>query len=378
MNLQLSEDQILIQRSVQDYFARAHDFDGYLKALEGGQPSGTPAWHDMTEMGWLGMLVPEDAGGMGFGPQEAMLVMEGVGNALLLEPLLPTSVLCAPLLARSGATDLAATVLDSCLQGREVLTLAWEETSTSWQDPWRIDARVSGDGPAVSLTGRKRLAAHGSLATWLLVSARDPQGSPSLWLVDRKNAGVAVTPVRMVDGSHAADIEFEQVRLAAGNLIATGHAAELALRSSLFRGLAATCAVALGAMEAVLRITRQYLHERRQFGRPLADFQALQHRFADMSIAAERARSMTCLAAIRADAAAAGDVSAQRDLSMAKFVVGESSRLVGGQGIQLHGGMGMAYEYPVGHYYRRMLALEPCFGSSNEHLVFLSDTLLAH
>src|SRR5690625_1954091 len=104
-------------------------------------------------------------------------------------------------------------------------------------------------------------------------------------------------------------------------------------------------------MDRVLDLSRQYLHDRKQFGKRLAAQQVLQHRFVDMQIAPERARSIAILAAIQADKAAAGDLEAQRDMSLAKYIIGQSARFVGGQGIQVHGGRGMAYEYPIGHYY---------------------------
>ncbi|EKD98498.1 MAG: acyl-CoA dehydrogenase, middle protein [uncultured bacterium] len=376
MNLQLSEDQKLIQASVQDYFERAQDFGVYLSQSDGSKPLHPDIWNELRDMGWLGILVPESAGGLGLGPQELMLVMEGVGESLLLEPLLST-VICTPVLAKS-TSDMARSVLESTLAGKEVLALAWDEQDSSLVSPWALQATVASKDCGWRLSGKKRLVADASAATWLLVSALDADGQKGLWLVPISAPGVNVADVRMVDGRRHADVDFQSVALHEGSRILSGHAAEVALQTALYRGLAAICSQALGSMQRVLQITRTYLLERQQFGRPLADFQVLRHRIADMAMTVQRAKSMTYLAAIRADEAAHGDTNALRDLCMAKFLIGRCGREVGSQGIQLHGGMGMALEYPVGHYYRSLLAVDAAFGSSDEHLSYLADTLVSH
>lgn len=375
MNLQLSEDQKLIEASVQDYFTRARDFSAYLAQFEAGsrQPG---AWNELRDMGWLGILVPEDAGGLGLGPQELMLVMEGVGASLLLEPLL-SAVLCSALLAQSPSSE-AQAVLASTMAGKALLALAWDEQGTSLVSPWAVQTTAAPQDGAWLLSGKKRLVADAHAASWLVVSALDADGQQALWLVPATAPGVRTVDVRMVDGRRHADVELQSVRLQHSSRILGGPTAQTALHTALYRGLAATCAQALGAMQRVLQMTRTYLRERQQFGRPLADFQVLRHRIADMAMAVQRAKSMSYLAAIRADEAAHGDASAVRDLCMAKFLVGRCGRELGSQGIQLHGGMGMALEYPVGHYYRSLLAVDAAFGSSDEHLSFLADTLVSH
>ncbi|MDT4830450.1 Acryloyl-CoA reductase (NADH) [compost metagenome] len=193
--------------------------------------------------------------------------------------------------------------------------------------------------------------------------------------MDGAAEGLVRSGAPLADGTRSADIAFQDTPATA--CLASGPAAEALLLRAVYRGLAATCAAALGAMERALEICRDYLHERSQFGKPLAALQVLQHRYVDMLIAAERARSMTLLAALRADQAAAGDAEARRDLSLAKLTVGRSARHVGGQAIQLHGGMGMAYEYPIGHYYRKLLCCDAAFGSQDDHLALLAEGLAA-
>ncbi|WP_267132723.1 acyl-CoA dehydrogenase family protein, partial [Achromobacter denitrificans] len=222
--------------------------------------------------------------------------------------------------------------------------------------------------------GRKTLVDNGAQADWLVVTARGEAGL-ALLLVQGGADGLTRSGAPLADGTRSADLVFQDTPAAA--CLASGRQAEILLLRAVYRGLAASCAAALGAMERSLEICREYLHERSQFGKPLAALPVLQHRYVDMLIAAERARSMTLLAALRADEAAAGDAEARRDLSLAKLTVGRSARHVGGQAIQVHGGMGMAYEYPIGHYYRKLLCCDTAFGSQDDHLALLSESLAA-
>ncbi|MNX38985.1 Acryloyl-CoA reductase (NADH) [compost metagenome] len=372
MNLNLSDEQEMIRASVFDYFSSAYGFDRHLERL--GQPGRcAAAWQAMGELGWLGLTVPQEDGGLGLGAQEAMLLMEGAGAALNTEPLLASAILAAPLLAGSAAGSPAAQALQAAIAGQVSLALAWTESDRGFA-PLQIKARAEHDGQAWRLSGRKVLVDNGADADWLVVAARGEAGL-ALFLVEAGGDGVTRAGAPMADGSRSADIVFDNALATA--CLASGPATETQLLQAVYRGLAATCAEALGAMERTLEICRDYLHERSQFGKPLAALQVLQHRFVDMLIATERARSMTLLAAIRADEAATGDTEARRDLSLAKLTVGRSARHVGGQAIQLHGGMGMAYEYPVGHYYRKLLCCDTAFGSQDDHLALLGASLAA-
>lgn len=366
MNLTLSDEQEMIRASVFDYFSNAYGFDRHLERLAQAQQPDASAWGAMGELGWLGLNVPESDGGLGLGPQETMLLMEGAGAALNTEPLLATAVLAAPLLA---GVPTATQALQAAMSGRASLALAWSETDRGFA-PLQVDTRAVQDEQTWRLSGRKRLVDNGAQADWLVVSARDDTGV-MLLLVDGQADGLVRSGAPMADGSHSADVVLDNVRATA--CLARGAQAEALLLRATYRGLAASCAEALGAMDRALQICRDYLHERKQFGKLLAAQQVLQHRYVDMLIATERARSMTLLAAIRADEAAAGDPQAQRDLSLAKLTVGRSARHVGGQAIQLHGGMGMAYEYPIGHYYRKLLCCDANFGSQDDHQSLLAQ-----
>ncbi|HLS17231.1 MAG TPA: acyl-CoA dehydrogenase family protein [Paenalcaligenes sp.] len=369
MNLSYSDEQEMIRSSVFDYFSADYTFEFFLERIQRTDYPDPKIWQNMAELGWLGFMVSEERGGLGLGPQEAFLLMEGAGAALNIEPLLSTAIVAAPLLAQGADDEQVNSVLAETIAGQQTVTLAWAEKARGFA-PTQCTTTVRSEGaqgPWV-LNGKKVLVDDGVGAQWLLVSAQGDEGL-GLYLVAADSDGLSRTGTTLADGSHVADVTFADVTAAA--CLATGEQAQKLLLQAVYRGLSATCGEALGAMDRVLDISRQYLHERKQFGKPLAAQQVLQHRFVDMQIATERARSMAILTAIQADKAAAGDLEAQRDMSLAKYIIGQSARFVGGQGIQVHGGMGMAYEYPVGHYYRKLLCCDARFGSQDDHLSLL-------
>ena len=384
MNLTLSDEQEMIRDSVHDYFTDAYDFETHLKRVAAGRDNGIDRarWQAMAELGWLGLTAPDAAGGLGAGPEETMLLMEGAGAALCIEPLLPTVALGVPLLAKAVEGSPAADALTRVMEGQASVALAWTESAHGFA-PLSVTttAQVTGDG-TYRLDGYKVLVANGADADWIIIPARtggssitDADGI-SLFLVPRDTAGLTATPVRMLDGSRSADLALAQVDVPASHLIGQPGQGGKLLTAAVYRGLAASCAEALGAMRRSLEICKTYLHERQQFGKPLAAFQALQHRYVEMLIAEERARSLTMLAAIRLRTGDLDDPETLRDLSLAKLGVGRSARMIGGNAIQLHGGMGMAYEYPIGHYYRKLLCCDAAFGSQDDHLALLASQLV--
>ncbi|MCY1280065.1 Acryloyl-CoA reductase (NADH) [compost metagenome] len=373
MNLTLSDEQQMIRDSVRDYFNDAYDFTAHVARIRQRRGVDAGHWQRMAGLGWLGLAVPQDAGGLGAGPEEAMLLMEGAGAALCIEPLLATAVLAAPLLAAAHAPgSVAAGALQGAMEGRHSLALAWTESHHGFA-PLDVQTRAEPDaGGGYRLSGSKVLVDNGGDADWIIVPARTGAEGISLFLVRGDAPGLTRTAVPMVDGSWAADLSLNGVVVDAAHLVGQRGEGAAALRAAVYRGLAANCAEALGAMGRAIEICRGYLHERQQFGKPLSAFQALQHRWVDMLIAEERARSMTLLAAIRAREGRFDDPDAVRDLHLAKLVVGRSARFVGAQAIQLHGGMGMAYEYPIGHCYRKLLNCDAAFGTPDDHLAMLT------
>jgi alkylation response protein AidB-like acyl-CoA dehydrogenase len=222
------------------------------------------------------------------------------------------------------------------------------------------------------LDGSKWLVYDGPLADRLLLTAGVAgEAGYSVFLVDRNSAGITRDDYTLIDGTRACDISFQGLRVTGDQRVCAGAAAVEVVEEALDRLVLGRVAEALGAMETVMQLTAEHLRNRAQFGQPLAKFQALQHRMAEMFIEVQETRSILYRGLAYIEAA-----PAQRRIavSAAKVVAVKAARIVGGQGIQLHGGVGMTDEYAVGHYFKRLIAIEKAFGDQDFHLARLAAT----
>src|SRR5690606_4309423 len=235
--------------------------------------------------------------------------------------------------------------------------------------PLATTATAAGDG--WRLEGTKQLVFGGHNAGLLVVGARLEGGELGLFAVAADSAGLSRTNYRLIDGSRAADVRLDGVSVPGDALLLRGQAARDALALAIDKCIIAGCGSALGTMETVMAMTADYLKTRVQYGKPLAQFQALQHRMAEMLVETEQARAMLCRAL------SLFDDPAQRPaaVSAAKVLISKAARWVTAQGIQLHGGIATTEEYAVGHHYKAMLAFEQRFGDSDWHLA-RCDTLI--
>jgi alkylation response protein AidB-like acyl-CoA dehydrogenase len=230
-------------------------------------------------------------------------------------------------------------------------------------------------GGSYTLTGTKPVVVHGAQADALVVSARVSGDSRerdglALFLVPSDAAGLSRSDVRTIDGQRAATVKLNNVKLGAENLIASGKEAAQLLDVVGDFGVALVCSEAVGLMD---RLTADYTKTRKQFGQPIAKFQALQHRMVDMFMHVEQARSMAYLAAVKADSSDAAE--RRRSVSAAKVRIGQAAKFVGQQAVQLHGGMGVTNEMPAAHYFKRLTMLEVTMGDSDFHLQrFVAET----
>nr|WP_255352931.1 acyl-CoA dehydrogenase family protein [Achromobacter sp. RTa] len=322
-------------------------------------PDASPHWRAFAGMGLLGLGLPASAGGMGGGLGELCVLMQRFGRHLVTEPYDASALLCGQLLLGLPDSEQAQALLAGIAQGAAPL-LAHAEPDSDWpRAELRATAEREGDG--WRLNGVKRRVPYGAGARQLLVTARDAEG-PAVFLVEAGAAGLERKGNPGLDGRPYADIVLKDCRAgAAARLGPAGAALEQAADATRI----ALCAEALGAMQALLDATREHVAARRQFGQPLGRFQAVQHRLVDMLLALEQARSLTWLAAGANPSDARGRA---RLASAAKASCGAAARYISQQSIQLHGGMGMTDELPVGHYVKRLLAIEHTLGDTRHHL----------
>jgi alkylation response protein AidB-like acyl-CoA dehydrogenase len=363
MDFDLTDDQRLLAESVSRFVTdRYGDFEARKAYRAAPRGYGDANWAAMAEMGLLALTLPEDQGGFGGGPVETLLVMEQFGRGLVLEPFLATCVLGLGLLKRiPGQEALCA----AAAAGETTLAFAHQERQAR-HDLHDVATAAARNGDAWQITGAKGVVLHGDSAGRLIVSARiagarrDREGI-GLFLLDPAAPGVTGRGYATQDGLRAAEIVLES---APATLL---HDNALPLIEQVAdEAIAALCAEALGAMEMLRDLTVDYLKTRQQFGRPIGEFQALQHRAADMLVATEQARSMAMYAAMMVQQP--DPVARSTALSAAKALIGRLADQLGKDAIQLHGGIAMTEEYKAGHYFKRLAMIGVLFGDVDHHL----------
>jgi pimeloyl-CoA dehydrogenase small subunit len=375
MDFDLTEEQRLLRDSVERLLADHYGFDRRRAYLAAGDGWSRTLWSQYAELGLLGLPFPESYGGFGGGAVDVMLVMEAFGRVLALEPYLATVVLCGTALRLAGSEAQKSAILPQISEGNMILAFAHGERQARYDLTDVLTSARPKDGGWV-LDGAKSVVLHGDNAQRLIVSARtagerDNAEGISLFLVDPAANGVARRSYPMRDGTRAAEIALSEVEVGEEDVLGEIGAAFPVIERIVEAGIAATAAEAVGAMETMQAMTLEYLKTRQQFGRPIGDNQALQHRAAEMLMALEQGRSMAMLAAMMVEEPDAAERA--HNIAMAKVGVGQASKFVSQNTIQLHGGIGMTEEYAVGHYFRRCMVIEHLFGDIAHHLSRLGD-----
>ncbi|MCG7200233.1 acyl-CoA dehydrogenase [Marinobacter pelagius] len=366
MNFELNEEQQMLADTVERLVRNTYGFEqreGFYQSPQGYSPD---FWRQLSELGITSVPIATDYEGFGGTGVENMLVMKELGRGLCLEPYLHSQVYAAGLIQQLGSLEQRQQILPSVASGEQLLAVADEEAGTHFH-PEASECTAVPCERGWRLSGHKRVVIGGELAHTILVTARMSDGDGvSLFLLDPAAEGVSRTGYPCIDGPKACDLELSGVYVEADALIGPAGKAGPALAYQRGRALAAQCAEALGSMEEAFRLTLEYLKTRQQFGSPIGRFQALQHRMAEMRGELELARSMTILAACVADDPDSSERS--RRLAAAKFVVARASELIAEQSIQLHGGIGMTWEYSLAHHAKRLVMLTHQFGDDDFHL----------
>ncbi|CAN5208096.1 acyl-CoA dehydrogenase [soil metagenome] len=321
-------------------------------------------WAQFAELGWLALPIPEEAGGLGCGLEDVVVLSTMLGRGLAVEPYVSSVVVGGHILGAIADEDARNVILGQIATGEARIALAHGEPGERFADSGARTTTAVAAGNGFTLTGKKMLALDGPSATHLIVSATLEDGSLGLFLSARDAEGISDENYALVDGAAASDLFLAGVHVDAGALIASGAAAETLLAEASDRAAIALMAQAVGAMEACNDVCAAYIKERKQFGQAIGKFQALQHIMAEMFVSTHQARSMVYYALAHVDASVE---ERQAAVSAAKVLVGKAAQTVSRSGIQLHGGYGVTDEYIVSHYYRRLLSLEKLFGDIDHH-----------
>ncbi|MGH3678211.1 MAG: acyl-CoA dehydrogenase family protein [Mycobacterium sp.] len=363
MDFNLNKEQELLRDGLTKFLSTRYDLEKSRAAAKTGAGWQPEIWRGFAEeLGILGATLPESVGGIGGGPVELMVITEALGHALVVEPYVDTVVVAGGLLNRSGG-QAATSVLEKIAAGTAIVALAAAEPESG--DHWQqVSTTADRDGDDWVLRGAKTVAMGAPLATHLLVTGRTANGI-SLFLVEANTAGIEAHDYRTVDDRRASDLVFDGLRLPAHALLGEEGQAWPSLERARDEGAAAVCAEAVGCMRKVLADTVEYCKQRQQFGQPIGSFQVLQHRMVDMHMELEQAVAAVYLAVLNLEADPA---TRARAISAAKATVGRAARFVGQQAVQLHGGMGMTEELAIGHYFKRLTAMQHEFGSTDQHI----------
>lgn len=375
MDFDLTDDQRLLTDSVTRLLGNEYGFEQRKALLKTEAGWSERLWAQYAELGLLGLPIAEDFGGFGGGPVDVMLLMQAFGRHLVLEPYLATVVLGATAVTLAGSAAQREEILTGIAAGETRLAFAHSERQARY-DMTDVLTTAKPHAGGFLLEGAKSVVLHGDCADRLVVSARtaggrdDAQGI-SLFLVDGDAPGVTRRGYTLRDGTRAAEISLSGVQVGREALLGEPDQALGTIIRVTEAGIAATAAEVIGAMETMQAMTLDYLKTRQQFGKPIGDNQALQHRAAEMLVAMEQGRSMAMLAAMMVDEPDAEERA--RNIAMAKVGVGQAGRFVSQNAVQLHGGIGMTEEYAVGHFFRRVMVIEHLFGDTAHHLDRLAD-----
>ncbi len=366
MDFSYTDEQQMLRDTLGRFVAERYPFEARQKAIA-AEPGWSPdVWKAFAEeLGILGAGFSEEQGGLGGGAVENMIVMEELGKGLVIEPYLGAAVIGGGFLKHAGG-EASEELIPGIIAGEVIGAFAYAEPKGRYDlADLQTTAKKSGDG--WTLDGRKAVVVGAPWATHLFVTARtgggrrDRQGV-GVFLVEKDAAGVATRDYPTVDGRRASEVAFENTP---ARLLGDAETGLELVERVVDEATAAVCAEAVGCMRKLHENTLDYARQRKQFGRPISEFQVLQHRMVDMFMETEQAVSMTLMATLKLDEPAEARKAA---VSAAKSKIARGARFSGQSAVQIHGGMGITDELSTGHYFKRATVIEGLFGDADHHL----------
>ena len=369
MNFELSEEQKMIQQSVERFVQENYDLSNRIKISSEDPGFSKEYWSSMAELGWLGLAFSEEDGGFGGNQIDTLVLMEQFGKGLVLEPFLANVVLGGGSIKRGASKEIKDSIIPSLIDGSLQITLAYAEEQSRF-DIEDVATAAREENGGFIINGKKSMVLNAESADKIVVVARtsgsqvDEEGI-SLFVVDADAEGIEKENFPTVDGLRASEIIFKDVKVEATSLIGEKDKGFSILQAVVNDAILALAAEAIGAMEVLYKDTVEYTQQREQFDHPLSDFQVLQHRMVDMFMEYEQCKSLL----FRATMETVQDPSlSQRTVHALKHLIGKSGIFVGESAVQLHGGMGVTEELRIGHFFKRLLVIDSQFGNADFHL----------
>ena len=369
MNFELSEEQKMIQQSVERFVQENYDLSNRIKISSEDPGFSKEYWSSMAELGWLGLAFSEEDGGFGGNQIDTLVLMEQFGKGLVLEPFLANVVLGGGSIKRGASQEIKDSIIPSLIDGSLQITLAYAEEQSRFDIEDVATAAREENGDFI-INGKKSMVLNAESADKIVVVSRtsgsqvDEEGI-SLFVVDADAEGIEKENFPTVDGLRASEIIFKDVKVESTSLIGEKDKGFSILQAVVNDAILALAAEAVGAMEVLYKDTVEYTQQREQFDHPLSDFQVLQHRMVDMFMEYEQCKSLL----FRATMETVQDPSlSQRTIHALKHLIGKSGIFVGESAVQLHGGMGVTEELRIGHFFKRLLVIDSQFGNADFHL----------
>ena len=368
MNFDYTEEQQMVRDSIARFVQDDYDWDTRRTIVDGAEGMSRDNWQTFAELGWLSIPFAEADGGFGGSVIDLSVVMEELGKGLVVEPFFPTVVLFGGLVSRAGDEAQRTSILESVIGGETLGAFAYVERQSRYAlNDCKTSATSSGDG--YTLNGEKVVVFNGENADKLVVLARtsgeqfDEHGL-SLFLVDANAQGVSKVLYPMMDAQRVANITFDNVQLGADALLGDAGSALEVVNEVIRDGLLALASEAVGIMATLNAKTLEYTKTREQFGVAIGSFQALQHRMVDTMMAFEQSKSLLFKALCEYEIDPA---SADTTIHALKVLIDRNSKLVYGEAIQMHGGMGITDELDIGHYAKRLMMINATLGDGSFH-----------
>lgn len=369
MDLSYTEEQVLLKDSLQKFIEDHYDLSTRRKLADSEEGFSRDYWQQYANLGWLAIPFSEEDGGIGGTAVETMVLMEEFGKGLVVEPYLPTVILFGTAIKEAGSDEQKSELIPKIIEGNLIATFAYAEQQAH-HDLNNVETTATQDGDFYLINGTKSVVLSAQSADKILVSART-SGAPqddegiSLFIVDGNAKGIKRADYPTVDGLKASEVTFKDVKVELKDLVGEANQGLPLIKKIANQALLALSAEAVGSMEVLYNDTIDYTKQREQFDHPLSDFQVLKHKMAEMFMEYSLSKSL-CLKATMLETQ--GSEETQRTIHALKYLIGKSSRFIGQNAVQLHGGMGMTEELRVAHYFKRLMVIDSQFGNTDHHL----------
>ena len=365
MNLGFNEDQKLIKSSAEKYFLENYSFDKRKRYLSGDFKN-IDKWKDFSSLGWLGLPFSEKYGGYSGRVSDVMVLMETFGRALVIEPYVYFNILSGLIIEKMSLNENKSELLSKIINGSRKVSFAFAEPQSRFSIS-NIKTEAISDNVDWIVNGKKNFVVETEISDYLLIPAYCSQDEEvKLFLIDKNNTKLNINSYENIDSSSVADIILNNLKIKNQDLIGSFKKGNYEREIEYFIDYAtlANCSQALGIVDKMYELTLEYVKTREQFGKKIGEFQVVQHRMVEIFIKKEEMRSLNYMAQVNMYK---DDVERKKNISLNKIFLGTHAKLIGQECIQLHGGMGVAEEMQIGHYFKRLTTLNTIFGNIDYH-----------